>query len=195
VTRTRIAALLGATVLVLGACSSGDDDAGTDGTVTRGSAPAGAQPYIDSLVAGFTTGEDEDLQLTQEQAECVAPRWIDTIGVDRITEAGIAPEDIGADGNSELSELGLSEDEGNELYQAFGTCGVDLEQAFVDGIAMSGDLPPDVAACLEEQFDDDTLQRIMVITITKGEDALAEDQELTDSLLAVFAACPGSMGS
>ena len=36
---------------------------------------------------------------------------------------------------------------------------------------------------------------IMVVTITEGEDALAEDQELTDSLLAVFAECPGSMGS
>ena len=193
-TRTRIAALFGAALLVLGACG-GDDDDSSDGTVTQGSAPAEAEPYIESLVAGFTTGEDEDLQLTQEQAECVAPRWIETIGVERITEAGIAPEDIGADGNSELSELGLSEDEGNELYEAFGTCGVDLQQAFVDGIAASGDLPEDVAACLDEHFDDDTLQQIMVVTITKGEDALAEDQELTDSLLAVFAECPGSMGS
>ena len=194
-TRTPIAALFGVALLVLGACG-GDDDAGSsDGTVTPGSAPAEAQPYIDSLAAGFTTGEDEDLQLTQEQADCVAPRWVDTIGMERITDAGIAPEDIGAEGNSELSELGLSEDEGNELYEAFGTCGVDLQQAFVDGIAASGDLPEDVAACLDEHFDADTLQQIMVVTITKGEDALAEDQELTDSLLAVFAECPGSMGS
>jgi hypothetical protein len=194
VTRTRIAALLGAAVLVLGACS-GDDDAASEGTVTTGSAPAEAEPYIDSLVAGFTTGEDEDLQLTQEQAECVAPRWVNTIGMERITEAGIAPEDIGADGNSELSELGLSEAEGNELFDAFGACDVDLQQAFVDGIAASGDLPEDVSACLDEHFDADTLRRIMVITITKGEDALSEDQELTDALLAVFAECPGATGS
>ena len=194
-TRTRMAARLAVAVLVLGACGDDDDGATSDGTVTQGSVPAESQPYVESLVAGFTSGDDEDLQLTQEQAECVAPRWVDTIGVDRITDAGIAPEDIGADGNSELSELGLSEDEGNELYDAFGDCDVDLQQAFVDGIAASGELPDDVAACLEEHFDEDTLRQIMVVTITEGEDALAEDQELTESLLAVFAECPGSMGS
>ena len=89
----------------------------------------------------------------------------------------------------------MSEDDGNELYDAFGDCGVDLEQAFVDGIAMSGDLSDDTVACLGEQFDDDTLRKIMVTTITKGEAALADDQELTDSLLSAFSACPGATGS
>ena len=101
----------------------------------------------------------------------------------------------GSSGNGELSELGLSEDEGNELYDAFADCGVDLQQAFIEGIAVSGDLPEDVVDCLDEQFDDDTLRQIMVTTITKGEEALAEDQELTDSLLAALAECPGATGA
>ncbi|MET0326968.1 MAG: hypothetical protein ABW219_17265 [Ilumatobacteraceae bacterium] len=188
-TPRRIAAVLAVAVAVavLGACG-GDDDDGGDGP------DAAAQRYVDSLIAGFTAGEDEAPQLTPAQAECVAPRWIDVVGTTRLTDAGVAPEDLGVGGNGELAELGLSGDEGNELYDAFADCGVDLEQAFIEGIAMSGGLPDDVVDCLDEQFGDDTLRRIMVTTITKGEAALAEDQELTDSLLAALAACPGATG-
>jgi hypothetical protein len=188
VNRCRAAALLAATVVVIAACG-GDDDATVAGTDA-----AAAQPYVDSLIAGFTAGGDEDPQLTQAQAECVAPAWVGTIGAGRLADAGIAPDDLGPSGNSELVQLGLSEDEGNALYDAFAECDVDLQQAFIDGIATSGGLPAEVVDCLDEQFGEDTLRRIMVTTITRGEAALAEDQELTQALLAALAACPGATG-
>ena len=186
--RSRTALLVGlAVVLVLPACGDDDEARGGDEVTSD------EQPYVDSLVESFTSGDEDDLQLSEEQAECVAPLWMDTIGMDRIQEARLAPDDIGAQGEGELAELGLSEAEGAELYDAFGDCGVDFVQVFVEGLGASGDLPLHTVACLGEQFDDDVLRRIMVTTITQGEEALEDSAELTDLLMTAFRACPGAI--
>ena len=50
------------------------------------------------MVENSRSGEEDELTLTDEQAECVAPKWIDTIGVERLEEAGLEPADISSDG-------------------------------------------------------------------------------------------------
>ena len=51
------------------------------------------------------------------------PAWVETIGTDRLAEAGIEPEDFSSEEDVELSTIGLSEDDGNEMYDAFDACG------------------------------------------------------------------------
>jgi hypothetical protein len=64
------------------ACGGGDDDSGGDDV------SAEEQPYVDAMVDSFRSGDDDELTPTADQADCVAPRWIDTIGVDRSEAAG-----------------------------------------------------------------------------------------------------------
>jgi len=187
----RLALLCGAAAIVLAAgCGDDDDDAGGgDGEVSEE-----AQPYVDAMVEGMVSAdEDEDLQLDQEQAECLAPRWVDTIGVDRLEEAGLEPEDFATDGDPDLSSLGLSEDEGGELYDAFGACDIDLKAEFIRSLTADQDLSDEDADCLSDAFSDDFLRRIMVTSLVAGDDALDDNEELTSELLSVFSECPGAV--
>jgi hypothetical protein len=179
---TLTAGVLGLAGLV--AC--GDDDDGGDVSEAE-------QPYVDAMVENFRSGEEDELTLTDEQAECVAPKWIDTIGVERLEEAGLEPADISSDGASDVGELGLDEAEGNELYAAFGACDVEMMDLFIDSLAAEQDLSDEDRDCLAENFDEDFLQRVMVAALTQGDDALEDDEELTSELFAVFAECPGAV--
>jgi len=184
----RMVVVLAAGVLALTACG-GDDDDDAGGDVS-----AEAQPYVDAMVASSQQQEEGELSLSPEQAECVAPKWIDTIGVERLEEAGMTPEDLSEDGMDDLDTLELSEDDGAELYDAFGTCDVDVKDLFLESLASDSDLTDEDRACLDENFGDDLLKRIMITSLTQGDDALDEDQELTGELFAVFAECPGAAG-
>jgi hypothetical protein len=183
------AGVLGLTGLV--ACGGDDDDdAGGGGGDDVSEAE---QPYVDAMIENFRSGDADELTLTDEQAECVGPKWIDTIGVERLEEAGLEPSDIASDSESDISELGLSEDEGGELYDAFGACDVDLQALFIDSLAADEDLTDEDRQCLVDNFDEDFLRRILVLTLTQGDDALEGDEELTGELFDVFSECPGAV--
>ena len=181
---TLAAGALGLTGLV--ACGDDDDSGGDD-------VSADEQPYVDAVIDNFRTADEDELRLTDEQAECVGPKWIDTIGVERMEEAGLEPSDISSDSESDIAELGLSEEEGGELYDAFGACDVDLEALFVDSLAADQDLTDEDRECLADNFDDDFLRRIIIVSLTQGDDALEDDEELTSELFGVFAECPGAV--
>lgn len=176
--------------LALGACGDDDDSGGGGGDVS-----AEARPYVDALVASMQSGGEGEWSLTDEQAKCVAPRWINTIGVDTLKDAGVEPEDIGDDAGSDLDDLNLTEDQGNRLYDAFGECDVDIAAAFTASLGDDDSLSEEDRECVAEAFDDDVLRRIMVTAITKGDEGLDQDQELLGELFAVFAKCPGLLGA
>jgi hypothetical protein len=185
----QVVAVLAVGLVALAGCGD-DDDAGGDG----GDVSAEEQPYVDAMVTSFQQGDEDELTLTAEQSECVAPRWVDTIGVERFEDAGIEPADISDDGDDELSDLGLDEEQGGELYDAFGACDVDVKGLFIESLAGEQDLAEEDRDCLAENFDDDLLRRVMVVSLTGGDDALQGDEELTSDLFAVFAECPGAAG-
>jgi hypothetical protein len=203
-----LVALLGLTALA--AC--GDDDDSTEATTaattatvetsTTGSTAtttgatsgsvgdASEEDYVAAVAATFTQGGEDDLQLTDEQADCVAPKWIDTIGVDRLKDKGISPDDIGDDADdADISDLGLSEDEGGELYDAFAACDVDIRQQFVDSLAADEDVSEEAAACLDNAIDSDLLRRLIVTTLTQGDEALDEDTDLVNDFNSAVAPC------
>jgi hypothetical protein len=179
-----VAALAGSIV------GCGDDDAGRDDVEVSDD----AQPYVDAMIESFDNSDPDELQIDREQAQCLAPRWVETIGPDRLAEAGIEPEDFSSDEDVDLSTTDLSEDDGNEMYDAFEACRIDVKNLFVQSMATDEELTAEDAECLEGAVDDDLLRRILVTTFVEGEDALDRDEELTGELFAVFAECPGAAG-
>ena len=145
-------------VLAAGGVAACSDDGGSD---------EAAQPYIDAMVA---TIDDEDLGgPTAEQAECIAERTVDLIGVDTLEEEGITPEDVeDSDGPGDLG-IELSEDEAGDIAESFVDCGFSLA-----GVFAGSDASDELRACLDENLDQDVALEVLALQIL-GEDAEAED--------------------
>jgi hypothetical protein len=197
----------GLAVAVLAAC--GDDDDGGSATTTRATettsatssagsasgttvsaADATEDDYLAAIVRSLSDGPEGEVRTTPEQAECMAPKWLATVGVERLKEHDIAPSMIGddnSDDGSALADLGLTEAEGNALYDAFGECGVELREEFVQ--SMTEDLDADAAACVDDAMTDDLLRRLMVASIVQGDGALDQDEELAADFRSALAPC------
>jgi hypothetical protein len=190
----RLALVLGAAAVVLAAGCGGDDDdddAGGGGGDVEVSDDA--QPYVDAMIESFDNSDPDELQIDREQAQCLAPRWVETIGPERLADAGIEPEDFAAEGEVELSEIGLSEDDGNALYDAFAECDIDVRTLLVESIAADEELSDEDAACLGDAFSDDLVRRLMIRGLLEEDEDLDADDELTGELLAAFSECPGAV--
>jgi hypothetical protein len=186
---TRVVLVVAALALALGACGDDDDGGGGDG----GEVSEDAQPYVDAFVESAAEAEDDELQMSPEQAECFGGRFVEIVGVDRLEEAGVTPEDVGDDSDMDFSTLDLTEDEGGEIYDAFGDCDIDIRAEFLRSLGADDDIAEEDRECIAEAFDDDLLRRIMVTTFVEGEDALDTDEELQGEVLGVFAECPGAI--
>lgn len=107
--RTRAAALLTVSALAFGAAACGGDD---DGDISRDGA-------IDALAEGLAT----DSGLTEEQSRCLAEEIIDTVGFERIVEAGL---DSG--GDIEALDEEIQADLVAATFDAFEPCEIDITQ-------------------------------------------------------------------
>ena len=140
-------------------------DTATDATVSA--ADATEADYLAAIERSLASGDG--LSTTPEQAECMAPKWLDTIGLDRLKDRGVDPSEIGDDVNddgSALSDLGLTDDEGTALYDAFGECDVDIRQQFVE-FATDGQ-SPEVVECVDAALTPELLRRVMIVVDRPG---------------------------
>lgn len=111
------------------------------------------------------------------------------IGLERLEENGITAESLREDDLDALNEIGLDEDAGNDMYDAFGACDVDVPALLVESLAGDENVPSEALDCLEGALDDDLVREIMVVTITQGDDALDQDSELGQRVNDTFAEC------
>ena len=163
-------------------------DTATDATVSA--ADATEADYLAAIERSLSSGDG--LSTTPEQAECMAPKWLDTIGVDRLKDRGVAPSEIGDDVNddgSALSDLGLTDDEGTALYDAFGECDVDIRAQFVE-FATDGQ-PPEIVECIDDALTPDLLRRVMIASIVQQ----APDDELQADFEAAIGPCDELSGA
>jgi hypothetical protein len=70
---------------------------------------------------------------------------------------------------------------------------MDVRAAFVEGLTEGEDMSEEAVACLEDAIDDDLLKRVLVTSLTEGEDALQEDEDLMGDLIGVLSDCPGAV--
>jgi hypothetical protein len=149
-----IAEVVGAAALILTGCSP--------------EKPGIEDPYVEVLVDGMVDSHEGELRFTREQAECVAPRWVATIGVDRLVAVGMSRAEFAADA---LPRLDLTAADGNQLYDAFAACGVDFAGLFVRSLADTNDLSATVEQCVRASLDDAVLRPIMVTLFVQGDAA------------------------
>ena len=106
----------------------------------------------------FRSGDEAELQLSSDQADCVAPRWVDAIGVDTFETQGVTPEEITDESEDELPTLGLDEAQGNDLYDAFEDCDVDVPGLLLDSISPAATSTSRRGDCLEDALDSDLVR-------------------------------------
>ena len=169
-------------LLFLAAC--GDDDGG------GGDLSSEEQEYVDAAMAEFDPEEAEPL--TEDDARCVVTSMVESLGVDRLEELGITPETFGSEDGAPFPE-GLTEDEANDVVDGFDSC-IDLPALFTDQMAADDTIDEETKECLADAFDEDTIRSLFVTMLTQGQDALEEDPELLQELMAILSECPGAMG-
>lgn len=139
-----------AAAVLLGACS--DDDTATD-----------PKPYVDALAAGLTA-DGSLFPLDEDKATCIAERWVEIIGTDRLESADGAPEAL----SGGLADLDLTADEGRTLAGAYGTCDVDVKERLMAGITSDASISDGQRACLDEVLVPDYLDELVGTIIVNG---------------------------
>jgi hypothetical protein len=177
------AALL--TVLaVLGAACGDSDDSASGGSDQR-------QDYVDALAA---SAEESGDGLSAEERSCVAESFVDGYGPEQLDEAGVSPDDLReADGPGELA-LDFSDEQKDAFYGQLTDC-MDVRTLMLDALSEDADAAEQVRACLDDNLDDDLIQRFLVTGFTEGDAGFADDPDLEGQLNAVFALCMPATGT
>ena len=156
------------------------------------------RPYVDAMKKSLKASNEEDgsdgFQMSEEQMDCVAPRFVNIIGVDRMKENGVTPADIEADETMDFSKLKMTEKDGNALYDTFGDCDINLTELMTASMAADEDMTPAMKACIEGVFTDENLRKMMVSSMVKGEDAAEEDPELAPVMAQMMGCAFMGMG-
>lgn len=212
--RRAVFGVLAALVLVvLAGCSAdGSDDAAddaetsttapssdtTDGerttttTEAAGGATGSEQAYIEAVADAMREVEDPTFPIDDEQADCLAPRWVDAIGYQTLLDAGVTPEVLGGsedgDTSAEFEDV-VDRARAEKLVDAFGDCDLDLEQFFYEGLQSDGSMTADQGACLRDRLPEGYIRELMITSMDGGDDALDDDPDLEDQLTEAFMAC------
>lgn len=174
--------------------SDDDSDRTTTTETDRSKKPSGeAAPYVQAMVDSMM--DDEDMAIDEEKARCFATSAIDIIGVDRLKDKGIEPADLRDDSSTDMSSVGLSMDEGNELYDAFEDCDIDLRALMLESMGEDDEMPAAAMECIDEVLTDDNLRKLMVISIVKGDDAVENDPDVKPVMAGLMGCMFMSMGS
>ncbi|QCX28773.1 hypothetical protein [Nocardioides jishulii] len=152
--RIRSMALVPVLALVLSACGG-----------------ASEEDYVDSMSSGLSSAETQPL--TKSQADCVAERFVDRVGVDRVSDE-YDPEDFERDAAQlTFEELDLTEAEANELFDDFVDCGVDMRDRVITELGDSElALPEGMMDCLEGKISEDQVRSLFVPLMRTGETSL-----------------------
>ncbi|WP_181311978.1 hypothetical protein [Nocardioides campestrisoli] len=154
---------------VLTACG-GDGDGSSDE----------AKPYVDAMAETLAEG---DSPMDKGEAECFSEGFVDVVGIDKVKEAGSAEEFAGESGNLDFASLDLTDEQGNEIYEKFDDCGVDLREELISQINADAELPEAGKECVEEAITDDTLRDFFVTSMVEGQEASMGDNDLTAALM------------
>jgi hypothetical protein len=156
------------TVLALagGACS---DDGGDDADE--------AQAYVDAIVAAVEDDGDNLFTPGGTDPECIVSGWVSVIGLDRLDQAAIEPEDFGTEGGPDMAALELDEDEADDLYDTFETCGVDALEVTIDEMVADAEDGEAMRSCVESALTEEDLRAMMTSLFRVGADGMDEATE------------------
>lgn len=161
-------------VLSLFATGCGDDGGGGNAAVSDEN-----RPYVDAMKESMRTSneEDGDLELSDDQIDCLAPRFVNAIGMDNIEAAGVTPDDIKTS-DMDFSGMDLTEEDGNRIYDSFGQCDIDLRELLMVSMADDEEMSEATATCMEGVFTDENLRKFMVSSMVNGDEGMEDDAEM-----------------
>lgn len=174
---------------------SSDTTADGDETTTTtddGDAPDSKEAYVQAVAESMREVDDEEFPIDDEQADCLAPLWVDAIGYETLLDAKVTPEVLGGteDGETDAKfEDVVDRPRAEKLVDTFGQCGVDLEDFFFEGLASDGSATPAQIDCIRGRLPDGFVRNLMITSMDGGDDALDSDANLEDQLTQTFMAC------
>lgn len=170
--RHRLLATVAAGALALAACGGDDDGNGGDGD--NGDADA----YAEVLAAEFRA--DPENPFSDEEADCVARRFVDIVGGPQaFRDAGVSPDDL-AESDAPLggTDLEFTDEQARQFGASFSDCGINFVDLFVEGM---GDVSDEAMDCLREQMTDDVVGQMFVL-LNQDEDDDALDAVVFDAI-------------
>ncbi|MGI8757439.1 MAG: hypothetical protein ACR2MB_16600 [Acidimicrobiales bacterium] len=148
--------------------SSSTTTAGDSSSTTTDKGPAGSGPadvYATNVAKGLSSKSKDgsDLLLDPKAARCVAPKWVDAIGLDTLQKKAPDPSDL-AKSNYSYDKLGLSKDQASTMIDAFGKCGVDLYELLIRSLSVG--IPKDKQTCIRRELPPDLAQKFLVAALS-----------------------------
>jgi hypothetical protein len=139
------------------------------------------QPYVDALLAQPHPGMDD------EQAGCVAGRWVQVVGTDAIEAAGVTADGL-RDGTSSISDVPMDRPTAESVVDAYETCQLDLVEIVVAGVSPSAGDDPAKVTCIQGVITPDVARGYMVLALMgagNGPDSpeLVQFQQLVEPCL------------
>lgn len=151
----------------------------------------------DTYVVAFEeVGRDPVSGEVTEVATCVAEAIVDGVGVEEMRDVA-TPREIADAANGEgasLAALGVEvdDDRADAIYAGIEGCG-DPAAAFLDAIP-GAPLTGPAAECFAAGLDDELLRDIVMTRVVDGDEAFADDTELTAQLTAIGRTCAAEGG-
>lgn len=165
------------------------DGPGPSTTTTTGTRPpepsrpaiAEEQPYVAVLIALSVDPDNNDFPLDQAQAECIIPRWVAAIGVDRFEAGGVAPTELvlGRDGADDyldtIDKIGDA-DSAKGMVEALAPCGLDLVTYVAGVIAGDEGATAEQQACFTKNLPLEAVEASLMAAID-GDDSTSSELE------------------
>ncbi|WP_426572763.1 hypothetical protein [Aquihabitans sp. McL0605] len=194
--------LVAALALALSACSSDSDPTSTtaakgttttaaDGSTKTTRAPIdpstlkdGAKGYQVALAPAIDAYTGLDGAAAKKASDCLAPKWVKTIGVAGFAKAGLSPADVASSGFT-LTGLGLSKAKANALLADVDACDIDLRASVTsqvtDQVSAQGDVSDKTKACLADAITKQFVEAGFIASVTGS--------EVDDATFAAVQAC------
>ena len=184
-------------VLLVAGCASDPKDAGKKKASTTTSTPyvdpnvtttrpaidpadiVGGKPaYVKAMVAMISQSTGLEGDDATKASECLAPKWVDIIGVAGFAKAGVRPEDFATMGGG-LEQLGLTRTQAEKMVAGFDQCKIDLRAATLGQMSSQSGMSDEIAACLDKAITKELVEQGLVASLIGEEnDASAALREI-----------------
>lgn len=144
------------------------------------SAGGDSQPYVDLLADDFAG--DPAFPISDEAAECIARVTVETIGVDELESAGVAPEDLSRAGA--LTDLGIevAPDFTAQLAERFDEC-ADFGATIADGLVSDLNVAEGSLDCVGDELDRAQFNMLLAEALASGGDSTGAGEAFGEELI------------
>lgn len=133
-------AAVAALILPLAACGNADDEKAAEG-----------------VSKSLQSGEEGDLKLSKDDADCVGEKMVDELGRDKLVEYKILDKDYNAT-DKDTDPGDMSKGDAEKSADAFEEC-TDLKKLLMD--EMDSDVPEEVSSCLNDKISESDVRDFM----------------------------------